>query len=272
MFGAQSEDIRRLAASSKRPDTWSRSGGPVPACCPLRRSCYLAETSNAGCSYLQQSPLGANEPRVPPQSITAYVVFRNTCSLELDLELRPHGSKFTPRPPSQVSELGLSQGTMSALSKEGLTRVDQLDSAASMLARPEFGRGSELYEIVCALNRHGVSLPTDRTSRIPGDRDREILRLRIVDGMTLTELGRQFGLNSERIRQILAVFGLSGNPSRRLEAPPSASATQTKGCLESAGGLGHLPHYSAVHRAASDTDTARLLDFPWEASVGTTAR
>src|SRR5271154_200959 len=130
-------------------------------------------------------------------------------ALALDLELRPRGSKFTPRPPTKLDELGLSQSTMSAATKAGLAEVDQLGSATSMLARPEFARGSELYEIVCALNRHGISLPMTHVHRLPGDRDREIFRLRIVEGMTLSELARRFRLNAERIRQILAFFGLS---------------------------------------------------------------
>jgi hypothetical protein len=85
-----------------------------------------------------------------------------------------------------------------------------------MLARPEFPGGAELYEIVCALNRHGILLPMSGTHRVPGDREREIFRLRIVEGMTLGELARRYNLSDGRIRQILAFFGLSG-------APPAAS-------------------------------------------------
>lgn len=51
---------------------------------------------------------------------------------------------------------------------------------------------------------------------MPDHRNREIFRLRIVEGLTLTALGERFGLNRERVRQILAVyFGLT-------ETPPAA--------------------------------------------------
>ena len=109
------------------------------------------------------------------------VVLRVVEALELDLELWPRGPKFTPRPPTKLNELGLSPGTMSALRKEGLEDVDQLGSASPMLARAEFCSGVALYEIVCAFNRYGLSLPTSGARRVRGDREREIFRLRVVD-------------------------------------------------------------------------------------------
>lgn len=150
------------------------------------------------------------------ESIPFGVVVRVVEALDFDLELRPRGSKFTPRPPTRLNELGLSPNTMSALREEGLEAVEQLGSATSMLTRTALGGGAELYELVCALNRHGLSLPTSRTHRIPSARDREIFRLRIIEGMTLSELAQRHTLNVERIRQILAFFGLSG-------APPAAA-------------------------------------------------
>jgi transcriptional regulator with XRE-family HTH domain len=139
-------------------------------------------------------------------------VVRLVDALELELELRPRGSKFTPMPPTKLNELGLSPGTMSALGKEGLVEVAQLESATSMLERSELSNGVNLYEIVCALNRHGLSLPIRRAHRVPGDREREMLRLRIVEGMMLSEIARRYNLKDERIRQILTGFGLSGTP------------------------------------------------------------
>jgi transcriptional regulator with XRE-family HTH domain len=132
--------------------------------------------------------------------------------LELDIELRPRGSKFTPRRPTKVNELGLSPAALAALYAAGIQAVDQLGSASALLERSEFSSGVELFEVVCALNRHGLSLPIDR-GHIPDDRDREIFRLRVVEGLTLRELGQRFDLHPERIRQILnAFFGLSGTP------------------------------------------------------------
>jgi transcriptional regulator with XRE-family HTH domain len=143
------------------------------------------------------------------ESVPFGAVVRLADSLELVLELRPRGSEFVPRPPAKLDELGLSPNTMSALKREALSNVDELGSATSMLARPEFSDGTALYELVCALNRYGLVLPGCRT-RVPSDRDREIFKLRIVDGLLLPELARVHGLNAERIRQILASFGLSG--------------------------------------------------------------
>lgn len=146
------------------------------------------------------------------ESVPFGAVVRVVEALELDLELRPRGSHFTPRPPTNLNELGLSPNTMAALRREGLETVAQLGSATSMLSRTEFRMGAELYEIVCALNRHGLSLPTSRARRVPGDREREIFRLRTVDGLMLSEIAQRNNLNVERIRQILTFFGLSGTP------------------------------------------------------------
>jgi len=101
---------------------------------------------------------------------------------------------------------------MLALRKEGLEDIEQLGSATSMLSRTEFRSGIELYEIVCSLNRYGLSLPTSRARRVPGDRDREIFRLRIVDGLMLSEIAQRYKVNVERVRQILTFFALSGPP------------------------------------------------------------
>jgi len=171
---------------------------------------------------LSQKKLG-EKTGVPPSAISRLelegdestpfgVVVRVVAALELDLELRPRGSKFTPRPPTKLNELGLSPSTMLALRKEGLEDIEQLGSATSMLSRTEFRSGIELYEIVCSLNRYGLSLPTSRARRVPGDRDREIFRLRIVDGLMLSEIAQRYKVNVERVRQILTFFALSGPP------------------------------------------------------------
>jgi hypothetical protein len=144
--------------------------------------------------------------------------------LGLDIELRPRGSKFTPRKPTKVNELGLSPDALAVLHRAGIEAVDQLGSARVMLERPEFSRGSELFEVVCALNRHGLSLPINR-GHIPSDRDREIFRLRIVEGLTLDQLAQRFGLHRERIRQVLShFFGLTGTPpAARRGAKPTGT-------------------------------------------------
>jgi transcriptional regulator with XRE-family HTH domain len=169
--------------------------------------------------HLSQKNLG-EKTGLPPSAISRLeregdentpfgVVVRVVGALELDLELRPRGSKFTPRPPTKLSEIGLSPPTRLALKREGLDDIQQLGSATSMLSRPEFRSGVELYEIVCALNRYGLSY----RSRVPNDRNREIFRLRIVDGLTLAEIAQHYPFDKERVRQILNdFFGLSGSP------------------------------------------------------------
>lgn len=138
-------------------------------------------------------------------------VLRLLHALNLELELRPLGSEFTPRPPTRLSELNLTPRSMEALGAAGIDLVADFKPANAMLALPAFESGEELYEISCALNRHGLSLR--HGGRIPGDRDREIFRLRVTAGLTLGELGAQFGVHRERIRQVLNVyFGLSGSP------------------------------------------------------------
>jgi hypothetical protein len=100
-----------------------------------------------------------------------------------------------------------------ALAAAGLAQVDQVPSATELLSRLEFSKGVEVYEVVCALNRHGMTIPVRRNHIVPGEREREMLRLRIVEGLTLQEIGDRFGVISERVRQIhAAYFGLHGKP------------------------------------------------------------
>lgn len=132
-------------------------------------------------------------------------------ALGLDIELRQRGATPPPLPPRNVTELGLSATTLDALRHAGLDRVDQLLSVSELLARPEFHAGNEVYEVVCALSRFGLSLPPHRA--IPDERDREMLRLRIVEGKTLKATGEHFGVIAERVRQVLGyTFGLHGKP------------------------------------------------------------
>lgn len=141
-------------------------------------------------------------------------------ALGLDIELRRRGTTPPPRPPVNVTELGLSAGTLDALRHAGLERLDQLLSVRELLARPEFRAGSEVYEVVCALSRFGLSLPPHRA--VPDERHREMLRLRIVEGKTLKEIGGQCGVIAERVRQILNfAYGLRGKPPAARRSEPA---------------------------------------------------
>jgi Sigma-70, region 4 len=114
-----------------------------------------------------------------------------------------------------IAELYLSPSALAWLRVADITDVDQLVtlSADGLIER---GIGAaELYEIVCQLNKQGTSLPSSSHGNVymPNGRSRDIFRLRIVEGLTLKEVGERFGINAERVRQILARhFGLRGSP------------------------------------------------------------
>jgi transcriptional regulator with XRE-family HTH domain len=128
-------------------------------------------------------------------------------ALELDIELRARSRSV------YVGELGLSRSALAALDAAGIQRLDQLGSSSDLLDHPAFRSGLELYEIVCALNRQGLTLPLTRRHVVPGEREREMLRLRVVEGWTLKEIGERFSVIGERVRQLLAVyFGLHAPP------------------------------------------------------------
>ncbi len=115
----------------------------------------------------------------------------------------------------RVTELHLSAAALACLRAADIADIDHLvQHSAEDLIRRGFG-AVELYEVVCQLNMRGTSLPSSSGSRIytPNDRSREIFRLRIVEGLTLKETGAHFGINAERVRQLLAKhFGLRGSP------------------------------------------------------------
>lgn len=136
------------------------------------------------------------------------VVLLVVSALAMDVELRGRDEEFVPVPPSRVNELGLSPDALAALDAAGIQEVAQFSSATALLGRPEFG-GAEVYEVVCALARHSLTLGHS----LPGEREREMLRLRVVEGLSLKEIGERFGVIAERVRQILAAYvGLRGKP------------------------------------------------------------
>jgi len=108
------------------------------------------------------------------------------------------------------SELGLSPAALACLDAAGI----------------HFG-SVELYEIVCQLNQHNRSLPPIHggRDRVPNVRNREMLRLRLIEGLTLAEIGIRTGVSPERVRQLLRVyFGLSGTrPNVRTQRPNRVS-------------------------------------------------
>jgi hypothetical protein len=112
-----------------------------------------------------------------------------------------------------VTDLHLSILARVCLLKADIETVDQLvkHSADDLLYGLDFD-AYELYEIVCRLNERGFNLRAHRR-RLPNDRSREMLRLRIIDGLTMREIGERVGVSRPRVDQILsAEFGLHGTP------------------------------------------------------------
>jgi DNA-binding CsgD family transcriptional regulator len=134
----------------------------------------------------------------------------------------PAGFPHTDRPVNSrltvyVTELDISAATLSCLAAANIIDVPQLvqHPADDLLVVPHFG-ALELYEIVCQLNGRGLSLPPIRGGRARGHitpRNREILRLRLIDGLTLAAIAERVGLKQERVRQVLrGNYGLTGQP------------------------------------------------------------
>ncbi len=128
-------------------------------------------------------------------------------ALGMDVELRGRDEEFVPVPPSRVSELGLSPAALAALGTADIQEVAQLPSASDLLKRGV--SREEVYEVVCALTRHRRTLGRS----VPAEREREMLWLRAVEGLTLKQIGERFDVIAERVRQLLAVyFGLNSPP------------------------------------------------------------
>jgi transcriptional regulator with XRE-family HTH domain len=129
-------------------------------------------------------------------------------ALHFDVELRPRELPFVPVPPVRFDELGLAGSTLAALTSIGAQAIEDGVRAEALLAQDESGEA--LYEVVCALNRHGKPI---RGNLLPEPRELEMLRLRTIDGLTLKEVGERFRVGPERVRQILgAYFGAAGKP------------------------------------------------------------
>lgn len=174
-----------------------------------RRIADLAELERIVVSQLERGYGGTAHFRV---------VLRIVNALGMDIELRPRN--WSPAgadlldPTTSVTGIGLSPDALACLRAVGISEVGQIGGASELMMRSEFSNGTELYEIVCALNRHGLSLPANRHQRVPGDREREMFRLRVVEGLTLPAIAERVGgVRSERVRQILNFyFGLTGTP------------------------------------------------------------
>ncbi len=181
-----------------------------------RKNLKLTQLEVAEAAGVERAVVGRLE-RVRDDTAQFRVVLSVVNALGMDLELRSRhwtpGGPYPVDPTMSVVELGLTLNTLDCLRAADIHEVGQLGSADDLIKLPQFSKGTELYEIVRALNRRGLSLPTHRQRHLAKDRELEMFRLRVVEGLTLAEVGEQVGVQSERVRQILAAsFGLKGRP------------------------------------------------------------
>jgi hypothetical protein len=128
------------------------------------------------------------------------------------------------QPPMLISEIGLAPRTQSTWEAAGIQDTDELRRPAPELLILPGITGSILYETVYRLHDHHIRLRADgpRIS-VPTRLDLEMLRMRIVDGVSLREIGTAHHLSAERVRQRLHLqFGLTGEP------PAAAERRQTR--------------------------------------------
>jgi AraC-like DNA-binding protein len=139
----------------------------------------------------------------------------------------------------RVNELALSRAVLPSLAKVGIHEVEQLAEhrTGELLRHPELSTGVELYELICELHRHGLTPFSGHGGHIQTAREREIFRLRVVEGLTLDEIGERFAVKRERVRQLLKLhFRLNG-------VPPAANVRRARTRLASDPSLeGMRPH------------------------------
>lgn len=115
-----------------------------------------------------------------------------------------------------ITELALGQEALACLELEDITTVEQLTARpADELLEGGIITAPVLYEIIHRLNRRSLTLPPIPGGRLhpPDRRARGILRLRLIDRLTLAAIGERYGIGPERVRQLLARhFGLRGKP------------------------------------------------------------
>jgi AraC-like DNA-binding protein len=133
----------------------------------------------------------------------------------------------------RVSKLALSRVVLpNSLAGAGIHEVDQLaeHTTGELIHRPELSSGVVLYELICELHRHGLTPFSRHGGHVQGEREREMFRLRAVEGLTLDQIGERFHIKRERVRQLLRLhFGLDGVPPAARRRPPVKPRSSTLG-------------------------------------------
>jgi hypothetical protein len=129
----------------------------------------------------------------------------------------------------RVTELDISAAAFACLQAIGITSIEDFRQypCDELLFSPHFG-AAEIYEVIRQLNQHGLTLPKipGATLQLPSPPKDEIVRLRLIDGLTFTEIGEHVGLSKERVRQVLrSHYGL------RIQ-PPAVGAKRRRDTIE----------------------------------------
>jgi AraC-like DNA-binding protein len=130
----------------------------------------------------------------------------------------------------RVNQLALSQAFLPSLAKAGIHTVEQLaeQNLGELLRQPEFRSGVELYELIRGLHRNGLTPFAGHGGHVQTGREREMFRLRAVEGLTLAQIGQRFNVTTERVRQLLRLhFGLRGTPPAAKRRAPIAQREMT---------------------------------------------
>jgi hypothetical protein len=125
----------------------------------------------------------------------------------------------------RVERLGLRPATLACLHTAGIVNVTQLTSHScfELMQHPDIGP-TKVYEVVRQLHKRGLALPNQwGWVRLPNERSIEMFRLRFIEGLTLRETGRRYGVSPSRAEQILRnYFGVStlrADTTRRRQEP-----------------------------------------------------
>jgi hypothetical protein len=112
----------------------------------------------------------------------------------------------------RVTELGLRPATLACLHTAGIVNVTQLTShsCVELMRHPDIGP-TKVYELIRRLHKQGLALPNEwGHARLPDERGMAMFRLRFIEGLTLRETGRRFGVSPSRADQLLHnYFGVS---------------------------------------------------------------
>jgi len=162
----------------------------------------------------------------------------------------------------RVDELALSQAFLPSLARAGIHETGQLaeHDLGELLRRPEFSSGVELHELLRELHRHGLTPFAGHGSHVQTERELEILQLRIVEGLTLAQIGKRVRLTTERVRQLLKLhFGLGGVPPAAKPRPPVKPRPLTLSEQRRMYRLARLTVMRSYHRPLTLEEVARTV-------------